>query len=407
MRCPNCGTEIKSDSIFCMECGHKLFLAMDSGTVPPANKTDSEKDKVTEMATPIIYCPTCGIDNKGSDTMCRMCGGKLHLEETVRCAKCGNIVSSKNSFCPGCGSKLQTPRQPTPPGGLPAIVAPPPVVANAPVMAPPVANRIPTGAIEPVPKINPVPPPAVSSPEPLVMAAKPDFSTAGKGANAKTIYQFNQPAAAPTPLSGKVLSVISGFHCGEKFPFTDTISLGKTSGDITFPSDDLLDSRQAQIKSTPHGIQVIDMSSVNGIYYKLALSVEITQGTFFCLGPYLFEFENILPKEWSLNSIWERGVKLNGTSRNMSPWGRLKFYSPVGICAGVYLLWNDSEIIGNSYLPEPEKENAPTCRISRKRNSISMESLTGDTYIRIDGEKDFSLPVHLKIGGQIIEVTPA
>ncbi|MBU1218454.1 zinc ribbon domain-containing protein [Myxococcota bacterium] len=378
MKCPNCGTEIVHDSIFCMECGYKIFEALHGGTVPVQTPPAASPPPVEGHT---VYCPMCGLDNKSTESHCRMCGSSLHLEETIQCERCGSMVNSKNSFCPGCGGRLSSGRIPTPPGGLPAVTAQP--------ASPPVAQKSVS------PNVTAPPPP-----ERRVQVAGVPVD-APKPVSEETIYP-HQARQGQSPL--RQIKVISGGRVGEKYDFSDNFTIGRTSGDLKIPGDESLDIRHVIINATSRGIKIRDPGTVNGIYIKLAGMTEIFDMKYFYVGPLLFIYENINPREWSLNSIWERGTRLVGTTRSMSPWGRLRMISPVGITAGIYLLWNDSEMIGNCFVPPPDG-NDHICRISHRRNQVFLESIEGDIYVKIDDEIDLTLPVQFRAGGQVFEIS--
>ncbi|WP_299521758.1 M48 family metallopeptidase [uncultured Methanobrevibacter sp.] len=76
--CSNCGTIVRPDDIFCINCGNKLKLG--------------------------LKCDKCGNPVKEDDAFCTNCGHKLTKE--LKCSNCGTSINEEDSFCFNCGNKI-------------------------------------------------------------------------------------------------------------------------------------------------------------------------------------------------------------------------------------------------------------------------------------------------------------
>jgi Double zinc ribbon/zinc-ribbon domain len=396
MRCPNCGTEITGESHFCMECGFRVtekevVPALKQEPQAPAPSSPPSNQRSTSSS---VYCPMCGIENASQDSFCKMCGANLKVKVLVKCDACGVELPKDDKYCPNCGTQHgPSHRHPTPPAG----------------MAPVSNNPTPPAGMAPVSNNNP-PPPMVkenTSPENrnsgefIKIAGVPAPAPSDKAA--KTIYQIQPSRGATT--HGRTLKVIKGERLGEKFPFTQSMVIGKTHGEIIFPSDEYLDARHIGIDVTPRGVHIKDLDTVNGVFYHLNGEYEVGAQSMFFLGDHLFIVEELTASEWSLNGVWERGVKLMGSLKNQSPWCRLRLLSPLGTTSAIYLLWKEEEIVGDSFLPGAGYSDGPTCKIVKRNRKIYVQPMKGDVYVKIHGEQEFSLPIRLRCGLESFEIT--
>ena len=87
-QCPNCGTQLNDDVLFCTECGNQI---------PQGN-----------------VCPHCGAPVNIGDTFCQNCGEKVdevHSSTPAdstqkKCPHCGAYANEGNAFCENCGKNL-------------------------------------------------------------------------------------------------------------------------------------------------------------------------------------------------------------------------------------------------------------------------------------------------------------
>lgn len=434
MRCTNCGTDNPNDSMFCMECGTKMTrpspvvpAPVASGPVAPAPGAPapvapgpvapgpaqlppqkvSPALMVTAPSTPPAAavrpsggkntgCPTCGVDNDPRDTFCKMCGATLGAAQETRkmtefCRFCGKPIPEKDAFCPHCGRRHRQPHSPTPPGGMPAVAAGPAVAPPAAAPAAPVQAAF--------------APPVMPAPLPVQPAAV--LPPTAEPPSAQRLVIMNQPQAV-SHASGCTLCVLQGHRAGERFPFTKTLTLGRHVGEILFGNDEYLDARHVVLSSVPEGVLVQDMNTINGVYYHATGDCDLVPGLHFMLGDQLFQFCEVGGHEWSLNNVWERGVKLMGSLRNDRPWGRLLHYSPQGVVAGSMLLWQDIvQLDAAHWMPALPATEAPGCRLVNRKGSTVLSAGNSEVFVRVKGQASFRLPIRLRMGLQIIEISPS
>lgn len=107
--CPNCGMDA-GESKFCPNCGTKIEIIEESGSICPNCGTDAGESnfcpncgtKIVREESPSI-CPNCGTDVGGSN-FCPNCGTKIGAEEpSNNCPNCGKTLNESAKFCPYCG----------------------------------------------------------------------------------------------------------------------------------------------------------------------------------------------------------------------------------------------------------------------------------------------------------------
>ncbi|MEA5573171.1 FHA domain-containing protein [Calothrix sp. UHCC 0171] len=156
----------------------------------------------------MIVCPNCNHPNPDGAVQCEAC--YTPLPATVSCPSCGASVQADASFCGQCGFNLRTAATPT---VAPTVAAAPtvaPTVAAAPTVAPDVLPEVPplvapeplvqvqpivvTAPPEVAPEVAPLPPTAVSAPEPqpVVVAEPPTMAVPAP-------MTTSPPIAAPPP----------------------------------------------------------------------------------------------------------------------------------------------------------------------------------------------------------------
>jgi ribosomal protein L32 len=163
MKCPRCGTENRSDLIFCEECGFRLAEVV----------LDRQRNA----------CPSCGFANEPHMRFCLECGASLGAPplgapplgashpslpssfsegaaqgtppaSVWTCATCGHSNRTEHRFCGECGQPRPVPAPTPPPLGAPPLGAPHPRLPS----------RISEGAARGVSPAAPVPAPARTLP---------------------------------------------------------------------------------------------------------------------------------------------------------------------------------------------------------------------------------------------------
>jgi len=100
--CPNCGSEIDEDNLYCSKCGARIE--------PPA-----PAEPVEEKKPDFKVCPTCGSKLTLEAAFCPSCGTRQDIieedkkeipQDSKKCPQCGAEIEEGSSFCVNCGAKL-------------------------------------------------------------------------------------------------------------------------------------------------------------------------------------------------------------------------------------------------------------------------------------------------------------
>ena len=114
-RCPNCGTQINDDCVFCTECGKPI---PQGNLCPNCGAIVAEGDSFCQnCGRPIPQgniCPHCGVIVEDGDSFCQNCGkkvGEMPTNDVVdsnqpKCPQCGAPVNEGSSFCENCGRPI-------------------------------------------------------------------------------------------------------------------------------------------------------------------------------------------------------------------------------------------------------------------------------------------------------------
>lgn len=108
--CPNCGYPVMGDFSSCPNCGTNIAPAPKPTTIQNLDG-QPEADAVTPLAAPIATAASAA----------KAALKDLGIDETVKCAKCGEEVSIDFAYCPKCGERIHLPtvrairHKPTPP----------------------------------------------------------------------------------------------------------------------------------------------------------------------------------------------------------------------------------------------------------------------------------------------------
>ena len=93
IKCPNCGSDIPHNALFCNNCGFKI----------PKEAQDVKK------------CPNCGSNVPQGALFCNNCGSKIPEEPKGRvCSNCGKPLAEESMFCANCGTKVEQEETKTP-----------------------------------------------------------------------------------------------------------------------------------------------------------------------------------------------------------------------------------------------------------------------------------------------------
>ncbi len=200
---------------------------------------------------------------------------------------------------------------------------------------------------------------------------------------------------------------------GESFSLTGpTVTIGRQSGDLRFPDDEFLGMEHARVQRTEHGLTVIDLDSINGVFLRISAPEPVYPGDVFLLGHQLLRLENV-PESGREQPPRADGVRIFGTPLPPS-WGRLVLLGYGGCEAESYFLRPRQVVFGR----ELGDIVFPTdAFISRRHATLSMEligeSMTvvledlqsaNGTYLRVRGSAHLEDGDMFRVGDQIFRV---
>lgn len=101
--------------------------------------------------------------------------------------------------------------------------------------------------------------------------------------------EARQPA--PPPIRGRLHLVMEGGQPGEIYELGDETSIGRSTGQITFPHDGFMSGRHARIVRRGGKYALSDEGSRNGTFVKIKGEIELEPGDMILVGKQLFRFE--------------------------------------------------------------------------------------------------------------------
>jgi hypothetical protein len=245
----------EADWSFCQQCGSKLHRAIVNEGIPnPVQPPEAEQPTVV-TPTPVIPPPIV----RGLKTV----PSKVP-DNDVRAE---SEMPSKPTHVP---SGLETVVDRTP-----APTEPPTPPATEIVHSEPLPSGIDGGV--PCPKCG------------RVNAADSAFcaSCGGSIQVARTIVM----ASVPAPAKGKLHLIMEGGQPGEIYDLKDETTVGRTTGDITFPHDGFMSGKHARVIRRGATFVLVDEESRNGTFIKIKGEVELKPGDMVLIGRQLFRFE--------------------------------------------------------------------------------------------------------------------
>ena len=362
-----------------------------------------------------IPCPACGTENGPDTPECRTCGYRLDAEprDSGKCSRCGSGLGSGFEFCQICGLGVHARRarpftqslRLIPRGGA----APPPEVLQAAVataLTPAIPSGLPAGFFTPAPQ--PVPPPVQAAISGSI-GARPFTSTTSPGTGpgpgprtpvavvAANAGAWSPPVAPSNPGNAastgpapaqrrapgasrlRLVLVQRDGSEGEVIPMGDTpLTIGRWQGDLRFPTDEFLGPVHARVDPLPSGVRVVDLSTRNGVFVRIARPEPVFPGDRFLLGHHLLRLENIPPagREPELGADGVRGF---GTPLQPA-WGRLVLLGPGGAEAENHYLRHPQVVFGRE-LGDIVFPSDPF--VSWQHAQLSMEQHGGATTVTL------------------------
>ncbi len=314
----------------------------------------------------MIICSHCGRENEDNYKFCLGCGSPLSRPEPPKpvveaepeppkplsCSTCGATIPDGFKFCGACGTPV-TSTAPTP-----APASQPRPVESAPL-------RVTQPRQENVNVTNPSGAPIMPSGAGLDSAP----STGSTVARLVVIRPDGSEGATIPLREGEVI-------------------VGRNSEHTVLANDPFLDPNHARIICQNGQFSIEDMSSLNGVFFRLKSEYDLESGDYIRLGQELLQFHRMsdVPAIQSENSEPDT---LRGGSPDVGYWGRLSLISGPNLVSRSFA-FSDDEVnigreIGDIVFRDDGFVSGRHARLTKVDNRIVLKDLgsSNGTYIRI------------------------
>lgn len=460
MRCSMCGHESPAGSSFCLNCGSSLAAPAFAQT-PPA-----------PAGLPAI-CPMCRGENPPGMKFCRSCGtaipggpvvgapgvpppaapmiggapgvapmGAPHLPPppmpppmaapgampppgplsppgavapsgsqpasapggTVACPRCGTATPIGFAYCQQCGLHMQA-LQPTDPGAGARAHAP---SSPGPVGTAPNARPLSSPALAKLANV-PIDPQGATLAADNIQAGSilPPAARAAPVAAAAAA-----PGTTPDAASwGTAVLVNRDGSDGQRFALSGEYNVvGRVGADIAFEDDRFLARQHARIERAADGaIRVHPLDTLNGVFRKADLPVELVDGMTILVGREVLRYERVDEEEMKIQPLVRHGVALFG-SPPREPWGRLFQIVPSGGYRDVRHLAGNEVVLGREEGDIVFRDDAFMSRRHAavtwdgRRAQITDLGSSNGTFVRLGGPTPIKHGDHLRMGDQLLRI---
>jgi len=236
------------------------------------------------------------------------------------CPFCGTENEVFFRFCLGCGADLDEAL-----GGGPELSSPGPAAAGPPVVAR--EERV----VEP----EPLPATMVRHRQaPETSQRRRPATTSGEG----------KPSPATT--RGRLVLILEDGTDGAVYELSpDKTVIGREGADISFPHDDFLAPRHAELIFQGHQLTINPLESTNGVFMQVSHEVELRTNDVFRIGQELLRFE-LLSDVVAREPETRGGVLKLGSPMPEGAWGRLAQLLAPDAWGAVYLLGGSDIYLG-------------------------------------------------------------
>ena len=332
----------------------------------------------------------------------------------LKCSKCGRENDDSFTFCLDCGNPLKPgagedakdtePTAKAPAPAAPAPAAPPeePKPAAPPAESKPAAEAAPAGAK--CPKCGA----ALQSDDAFCSACGHKI---GEEVTKRTQFMHvASPEVAKKPKARLILVKPDGTE-GTVFNLAaEKTTIGRTHGIIMFPKDPYISPRHADLVFKEGELTIVDLDSLNGIYYRMTGEVQIFPGTYFRIGRQLLRLE--VPGDFQQMNV-EAPQGDDSTFWGSPPpqvWARLVQVLEGGKIGEIHLLTQPELIIGREEgevrFPEDGFISSRHCMLVNKGGDCYLRDLdsSNGTYLRIRKDHTLKSDDRVQIGNQVLKV---
>jgi len=324
----------------------------------------------------------------------------------IICATCGKSNENFFKFCLGCGADLT---------GAPKLNEGPTVESSSidPLpQEPPSTRRAGSGH-------RPAPPVERQTCRICGANQDPAFAfCASCGASFAELTKTGQSVAAvPEPAQsgvarGRLIAVNEDGTDGATFMLdADGAVIGRDSGHITFPEDDFLASRHAELTYEGDDLVARALESTNGVYVRVFDETVISPGDRVRIGQELLEYVAIVATDADPHPDREGTLPL-GSPVPKDAWGRLvQLIGPE--TSGESFLLRGSEVFvgrerGDIRFPQDGYVSGSHAVLSQTDGATTLRDLgsSNGTFVRMNGEATLGSGDFILIGQQLLRVEP-
>lgn len=332
----------------------------------------------------------------------------------ITCGKCQRQNEDHYKFCLGCGTPLA---QAAPPQEAAPVVEAPAEPAQAEVPAktgfvtcPSCVARVEAGhrfcrkCGSPIPS-DAAPAPALGSDE-AAPAQEPVAAAApAEPAAAPAVQEpIDEPSQSTgdRPQVGQLVMVNPDGTPGDTVPlFEGENVLGKQSAYPVLQRDEYLSPAHASFTVQGNQVEIRDLDSINGVYYRINEPTLIAPNDYVRLGQEVLIFQSTqsFPEDTALDP--ESGSPIGPI------WGRIaRISAPGNQASNAFVLWKNEHTIGRERgdftIPDDGFVSGLHARIYRDDKSVFVEDLqsSNGTYVRVKGTHSVQHNALLLIGKQ-------
>jgi len=241
------------------------------------------------------------------------------------CPHCNRESDALFKFCLHCGKELAPKKAATEPRS-----APKPLVRSKPAAKP-----------APAPSA-----PALEEPEAVQPQPAPVHEPQGE------TFQTMQPAPATRDgLGRQQIGFLVSVHAtdiqeAKRIPlYMGTTILGRATGDVVFPDDDLLSPEHLKLEVLDGNVTITCLGSRNGTFLRILDPVQLQHGDIFRMGQQLLRYEDLTLVD-SVTAPQEDGTEVLGAPCGGKAWGRLTQVVTEELAGSSFLLAGDNVFLG-------------------------------------------------------------
>ncbi|MEO7095643.1 MAG: FHA domain-containing protein, partial [Polyangiales bacterium] len=197
---------------------------------------------------------------------------------------------------------------------------------------------------------------------------------------------------------------------GQRYSLVGEYSVvGRAGADIAFDDDRFLARQHARFERTGDGVKVLSLDTLNGVFKKADLPVDLVDGMTVLVGREVLRYERVDPEETKVHPLIRHGVALFG-SPPREPWGRFVAIVPSGGWRDVRHLAGEEIVLGREEGDIVFRDDAFMSRRHAavtwdgKKAQITDLGSSNGTFVRITGPTPIKHGDHVRMGDQLLRI---